>query len=87
MPQVINARIASNGRMVLPKAAREALGVTGAGVIALTVDGDEVKLTTMASRIKYAQELYRKHAKGDYSVDDFLRERREEAAQDESKGL
>lgn len=86
MAQVINARIAANGRMVLPKAVRAALGVTGAGVVALSVEGDEVKLTSMASRIKHAQALYRQHAKGDYTVDDFLRERREEAARAEGKG-
>lgn len=87
MSQVINARIAANGRMVLPKAVRTALGVTGAGVVALEVEGDEVKLTSMASRIKHAQALYRQHVKDDYTVDDFLRERREEAAQDETKRL
>jgi bifunctional DNA-binding transcriptional regulator/antitoxin component of YhaV-PrlF toxin-antitoxin module len=87
MSQVINARIAANGRMVLPKAVRAALGVTGAGVVALTVEGDEVRLTSMASRIKYAQALYRQHVKDDYTVDDFLKERREEAARDEAKGL
>ena len=86
MAQVITARIAANGRMVLPKAVRAALGVTGAGVVALSVEGDEVKLTSMASRIKRAQALYRQHAKGDYTVDDFLRERREEAARAEAKG-
>ncbi len=87
MQQAINVRIAPNGRMVLPKAVRAALGVEGAGVIALTVDGDEVKLSSMASRIRYAQALYREHCKDDYTVDDFLRERREEAARDEAKGL
>ncbi len=86
MPQVISARIAANGRLVLPKAARAALGITGAGVIALEVDGDEVKLTSVASRIKYAQALYRKHVKDGTSSDDFLEERRQEAARDEARG-
>lgn len=86
MQQVINARIAENGRMVLPKAARKALGVTGAWVVALVVDGDEVKLTSLASRIKHAQELYRLHVKNDYSSDDFLEERREEAERDRLRG-
>ena len=86
MSNVINVRIASNGRMVLPKAAREALGVTGAGVIALVVEGDEVKLTSMASRVKYAQALYREHVKNGTSSDDFLEERRQEAARDRARG-
>ena len=87
MPQMINARIAANGRMVLPKAAREALGVTGAGVIALSVEGDEVKMTSMAARIKYAQALYRQHVKNGTSSDDFLEERRQEAERDRLRGL
>ena len=86
MSQVINARIAANGRMVLPKAVRAALGVTGASVVALVVDGDEVKLTSMASRIKYAQALYRQHVKDGTSSDDFLEQRRQEAERDRLRG-
>ena len=86
MQHVSDIRIADNGRMVLPKAARAALGVTGAGVLALTVDGNEVKLTSMASRVKHAQALYRQHAKGDYTVDDFLKDRREDSAREEEGG-
>lgn len=82
MPQMIDIRIAPNGRMVLPKAARVALGVTGAGVLALSVEGDEVKLTSMASRVRHAQALYRQHVKNDLSSDDFLEERRQEAARE-----
>ena len=86
MSQVIDIRIAPNGRMVLPKAARAALGVTGAGVVALTVDGDEVKLTSIASRVRYAQALYREHVKNGTSSDDFLEERRQEAAIENARG-
>lgn len=82
MSQAITMRVAANGRVVLPKAAREALGVTGAGVVAVLVDGDEVKLTSMASRVRYAQALYREHVKNDRSSDDFLEERRQEAAKE-----
>lgn len=86
MQQVIDVRVAPNGRMVLPKAARAALGVTGAGVVVLSVDGDEVKLTSMASRVRYAQALYREHVKNGTSSDDFLKERRREAAEENARG-
>ncbi len=86
MPQTINARIAANGRMVLPKAVRAALGVNGAGVVSISVEGEEVRLTSIASRIKHAQALYRQHVKNDRSSDDFLEERRQEAARDEARG-
>ncbi len=86
MSHITSIRIAPNGRMVLPKAARAALGVTEAGVLALTVDGDEVKLISMASSVKRAQALYRQHVKNGMSSDDFLEERRQETAREEAVG-
>lgn len=83
MGQVV--KIAANGRLVLPKAAREALGLEDAGVLALSIDKGEVRLTSMRERIKHAQALYRQHAKDDYSSEDFLRERREEAEREDAK--
>ena len=83
MHEMIDIRIAENGRMVLPRSARNALGVTGAGVVVLSIDGDDVKLTSMRQSIKRAQDLYRQHATNDLSVDDFLAERRAEADRDD----
>ena len=37
MSQMIDIRIAPNGRTVLPKAARAALGVTGASIVSLSL--------------------------------------------------
>jgi bifunctional DNA-binding transcriptional regulator/antitoxin component of YhaV-PrlF toxin-antitoxin module len=82
MQEIMDIRIAKNGRMVLPRSARNALGVTGAGVVVLSIDGDDVKLSSMRQSIKRAQDLYRQHATNDLSVDDFLAERRAEAARD-----
>jgi len=82
MQKTIDIRIAENGRMVLPRSARNALGVTGAGVVLLSIDGDDVKLSSVRQSIKRAQDLYRQHATNDLSVDDFLAERRAEAARD-----
>jgi bifunctional DNA-binding transcriptional regulator/antitoxin component of YhaV-PrlF toxin-antitoxin module len=83
MQETMDIRIAKNGRMVLPRSARNALGVTGAGVVVLSIDGDDVKLSSMRQSIKRAQDLYRQHATNDLSVDDFLAERRAEAARDD----
>ena len=83
MQEMIDIQIAKNGRMVLPRSARNALGVTGAGVVVLSIDGDDVKLSSMRQSIKRAQDLYRQHATNDLSVDDFLAERRAEAARDD----
>ena len=82
-PQTTPVRIAANGRMVLPRAAREALGAQGASTIFLTLEDGEVKLTSVQQNILRAQALYRQHVKRDRSTDDFLRERRAEAAREE----
>jgi len=42
-----------------------------------------VKLTSMRQSIKRAQDLYRQHATNDLPVDDFLAERRAEAARED----
>lgn len=84
MQEMIDVRIATNGRMVLPRSVRNALGVTGAGVVVLSVDGDEVKLSSMRQSINRAQALYRANVTNDQSSDDFLEERRIEAEQDQA---
>jgi len=83
MSETFDIRVAPNGRMVLPRSARTALGVTGAGVVVLSIDGDAVRLTSMAQSIKRAQELYRQHATHDLPVEDFLAERRAEALRED----
>ncbi len=84
MQEMIDVRIATNGRMVLPRSVRNVLGVTGAGVVVLSVDGDEVKLSSMRQSINRAQALYRANVTNDQSSDDFLEERRIEAEQDQA---
>jgi len=83
MAEAIEIHVATNGRMVLPRAARAALGVTGAGVILLSVDGEEVKLTSVRQSVLRAQALYRAHVVDDRSSEAFLEERRAESANDD----
>ncbi len=82
MSEVVDVRIATNGRMVLPRAVREALGMTGAGVVLLTVDGDDVRLTSMRRSIERAQALYRQYVIDDQPSGAFLEDRRREAERD-----
>ena len=84
MQEMIDVRVATNGRMVLPRSVSNALGVTGAGVVVLSVDGDEVKLSSIRQSITRAQALYRAHVTNDQSSADFLEERRIEAEQDQA---
>lgn len=83
MPMVMDVQVAQNGRMVLPKPVRDALGMADGGTVLLSVEGDEVKLTSIRHSIKRAQDLYQQYATINVSVDDFLKERRAETAKKE----
>lgn len=79
MGKVVDVRVTQNGQMVLPRAIREALGMADGGTVVLSVEGDEVKLTSVCHSIKRAQDLNRQHARADATVDGFLADRRAEA--------
>jgi AbrB family looped-hinge helix DNA binding protein len=77
--KAFDAKVAQNGRLVLPKLVREALGMADGGTVVFSIDGDEVKLTSIRQSIRRAQDIYRQHATSDHSVDDFIADRRAEA--------
>jgi AbrB family looped-hinge helix DNA binding protein len=73
-------RINENGRVVIPAAFREALGVKPGDEIILRVEDDELRITTMKRRIARAQRTVRKYVKPGVSlVDELIAERREAA--------
>jgi bifunctional DNA-binding transcriptional regulator/antitoxin component of YhaV-PrlF toxin-antitoxin module len=84
MQELIDVRVAANGRMVLPRAVRNALGVANSGILVLSVDGDEVKMISMRESIRRAQALYREHVTNDQTSANFLEARRLEARQDQA---
>ena len=59
MTQAIGVQVDQDGRMVLPRSVREALGVSQGGVVVLSIEGDAVKLTSIRHNIARAQALYR----------------------------
>jgi AbrB family looped-hinge helix DNA binding protein len=65
-------KIAANGRMVLPKAMRDAVGIKGEAELVLTIKNGQIQISTIADRVRRAQELFRKHVKRPFSSDDFL---------------
>lgn len=83
MDVVIDIKVARNGRMVLPQPVREAFGMTGGGVMVLSMKGDEVRLSPIRQSIKHAQQLYRQHVTNDLPVEDFIQERRTDATREE----
>lgn len=78
----IDIRVASNGRMILPLKVRKALGVSGSGVVVLSLDGEDVKISSIRNSIDLAQKLYRTHVRHDLDSEEFLETRRREAERD-----
>jgi AbrB family looped-hinge helix DNA binding protein len=85
MAKALDVRVAQNGRMVLPKAARDALGLTDGGTILVSVEGNEVTLTSMYQSVRLAQQLFSLHVHVDLTVDHFLVERRAEAGPEKAR--
>ena len=79
MAQARDLRVGANGRMILPKAMRQAMGLVGDAKVIATVEGDEVRLTPIHHGARRAQELYRQHVQNGRTVDDFLKDREREA--------
>jgi AbrB family looped-hinge helix DNA binding protein len=76
----VNVRLNDNGRIVIPAAIREALGILPGEELVLRVEGDELRITTMRHRIERARQLVRRHVKpGRSLVDELLAERRKAA--------
>ena len=75
----VDVRVAENGRMVLPRVVRDALGIRGETKVVLTIEGEEVRVAPVRHGARRVQDLYRQHARTPSSVDDFLEERRREA--------
>ena len=79
----MDVRVAANGRMILPRAVRDAMGLNGEVKVTLTVEGDVVRLEPIGHRVRRARELYRQAIKTPRTTEDFLRDRREEAIADD----
>ncbi len=76
----VYARIGENGRIVIPAAMREALGIMPGEELVLRIQDDELRITTMRHRIERARQLVRRHVKpGRSLVDELIAERRKAA--------
>lgn len=81
----INLNIAANGRMVLPKAVRDVMGLHGASKLTVIMDEAGVRLESPQQRLERARELYRKSIKTPRTMEDFLRDRRAEAKREDAR--
>jgi bifunctional DNA-binding transcriptional regulator/antitoxin component of YhaV-PrlF toxin-antitoxin module len=68
--------------MILPASVRKAMGLHGDAKVILTVEEDQVRLSPIGHGVSRAQALYREHAKQARTTDDFLSDRKAEAAVD-----
>lgn len=80
-------RVDSAGRLTVPARFRAALGIRSGGRVLLTLESDGLTLTTreaaLDAAVARAQGLARKYGgRGGREVDDFLAERRAEAARE-----
>ena len=69
-----DARIDPNGRIVLPAPIRHRLGVGPGDEVVLRVEKDGVRVTSVATAVKEAQAIVRRHAGGRSSLVDALLE-------------
>ncbi len=83
MGEMVDIRVAANGRMVLPKNIRKVLGLHGEGKIIVTVEEGGVRLTSVEQAISRVQNLYRRHATVSRTTDDFLADRKAEVDADQ----
>jgi AbrB family looped-hinge helix DNA binding protein len=73
-------RVNENGRVVIPAAFRKALGINPGDEVILSLEEDELRITTMKRRIERAQRRARQYVKPGVSlVDELIAERREAA--------
>ena len=81
---VYRTRLDQNGRIVVPAAVRELLGVAPGDNVVLDVSANGVTLSSHKAALselkRMVREATRKHP---YSLEQFLRERRAEAAEEE----
>ena len=76
----VRATMNESGRVVLPKALREALGAKPGDSLIFSSDGETFRIETQRQRMKRAQELVRRYFDPSRSlVDELIAERREEA--------
>ena len=72
--------MSENGRIVLPAAVRRAANIRPKEVLTVRVDDEGIHLQTRRQAIKRAQSIVRSYTKGRKGlVEEFLRERRDEA--------
>ena len=77
------AQVGEKGRVVIPAAMREALGIDVGDAVDLELKDNELRISTMRSRLRRAQERVRQVIPRGVSLADQLSAERHEAAKHE----
>jgi AbrB family looped-hinge helix DNA binding protein len=81
-----HVRIAPGGRVVIPAEFRKALGVEVGDDMVMELTNGELRLRSFDAALKRVQEIVRKYVPEGVSLaDELIRERREEAAREDSE--
>jgi AbrB family looped-hinge helix DNA binding protein len=79
----VRSRINENGRIVIPAAIRDAVGLKRGQEVVLWAEKGEVRISSPAARMRRAQELVRRYIPENISLaDELIADRREEAARE-----
>jgi bifunctional DNA-binding transcriptional regulator/antitoxin component of YhaV-PrlF toxin-antitoxin module len=78
----IEIRVAANGRMVLPVDVRKRMGLENGGKLILNESEFGLQLLSVRQRVAKAQAFYEEASEGkaSFTVDDFLAQKRADAA-------
>ncbi len=78
----IEINVAANGRMVLPVDVRKRMGLENGGRLFLHESEFGLELSSVRQRVSKAQAFYEEVSKGkpSFTVDDFLQQKRTDAA-------
>lgn len=78
----IEVNVAANGRMVLPADVRKRMGLENGGRLFLHESEFGLELSSVRQRVSKAQAFYEEASKGkpSFTVDDFIAQKRSDAA-------
>jgi AbrB family looped-hinge helix DNA binding protein len=80
------ASLSANGRIVIPAAIRDELGISPGDTLLLDVEDGVLRIETYPARIRRIQREFAKYAKpGVLASDELIAERREEARREDEE--